>query len=411
MIVIDKPAGVPVHPAGRYFHNSVIEIMRAERGHTWNPLPCNRLDRLTSGVMFIAKHAKAACQFSEELKSHTVQKEYLARVKGKFPDGIVLCDQPILKVSPQLGLNRPRANGKEARSKFRRLAYYPPRSQRPSVGKHAEDDPATPPADLANDIALSLPGQPEGSRTPPATEADAEGYSIVHCLPLTGRTHQLRVHLQFLGHPITNDPIYSNMRVFGPSLGRADASDTNDQEIIARLSMMGKTEVADTPEYKTTFQTPPPEHITQGGDPAVISDLLAREHDEMVKSYLERKGERLNGRTCETCGTELYSDPGVHELGIFLHAVSYRDMNGKWHYRSKMPRWAMPPPGMEGPTSVPEWTEEGEDVVVGTGRLGEAALVEGLGAVSIEEVKMREEMRQSQARDDLAATEEMAAAV
>ena len=47
MIVIDKPAGVPVHPAGRYNFNSVVEIMRAERHFAFNPLPCNRLDRLT----------------------------------------------------------------------------------------------------------------------------------------------------------------------------------------------------------------------------------------------------------------------------------------------------------------------------------------------------------------------------
>ncbi|KAI5302498.1 hypothetical protein KEM56_000649, partial [Ascosphaera pollenicola] len=106
MIVIDKPAGVPVHPAGRYNHNSIIEIMRAERGNGWNPLPCNRLDRLTSGVMFIGKKPKAAEAISEQLRARTVQKEYIARVKGKFPDGIVLCDQPMLKISPVLGLNR-----------------------------------------------------------------------------------------------------------------------------------------------------------------------------------------------------------------------------------------------------------------------------------------------------------------
>ncbi len=69
MIVINKPAGVPVHPAGRYNFNSLIEIMRAERGHAWNPLPCNRLDRLTSGVMFIGKHAKAAERISVRKRS------------------------------------------------------------------------------------------------------------------------------------------------------------------------------------------------------------------------------------------------------------------------------------------------------------------------------------------------------
>lgn len=55
MIVLNKPSGIPVHPAGRYNYNSIIEIMKAERGPEWIAHTCNRLDRLTSGIMFIAK--------------------------------------------------------------------------------------------------------------------------------------------------------------------------------------------------------------------------------------------------------------------------------------------------------------------------------------------------------------------
>src|SRR3954471_11196921 len=76
MIVINKPSGVPVHPAGRYNYNSVVEIMRVERGYSWNPLPCNRLDRLTSGIMFIGKHPKAAEDMSIQIKDRSVRKEY-----------------------------------------------------------------------------------------------------------------------------------------------------------------------------------------------------------------------------------------------------------------------------------------------------------------------------------------------
>ncbi|TPX20937.1 hypothetical protein DIZ76_016834 [Coccidioides immitis] len=389
MIVIDKPAGVPVHPAGRYNYNSIIEIMRAERGHGFNPLPCNRLDRLTSGVMFIGKDPKAAERISHGLRARTMQKEYIARVKGKFPDGIILCDQPMLKISHQLGLNRVRASGKEAKSKFRRLAYYPATAVKKASS--SEDDPATPPATLADDVPLDFGNNGKATISPP----EDEGYSIVHCLPLTGRTHQLRVHLQFLGHPITNDPIYSNRRVFGRNLGKADNTGEHDQEIMARLSRMGKTETADTVgdfgfKYET-FQNPPPEHMTKGGDPNVINDLLAREHDQMVNDYLRRKGEKMSGKKCETCGTDLYTDPGVHELGIFLHAVSYADLAGDWKYRSKMPNWAMPPEGVDGPTSVPEWTEEGEDIIIGGGRAdGDAALVEGIGTLSISEMMSRD---------------------
>ena len=281
MIVINKPAGVPVHPAGRYNYNSVVEIMRAERGHGFSPLPCNRLDRLTSGIMFIAKHKKAAEKLTEQIMGRTIRKEYIARVKGEFPEGEIVCEQPILQISPKLGLNRVRANGKEARTVFRRIAYYP-----------------------ASDGA-----------------ANREGYSIVRCLPLTGRTHQLRVHLQFLGHPITNDPIYSNSRVFGPSLGAASSTAEDDDSIIERLSRMGKDEVAEAVAY----------------------------HDEMVSEYERKKAEKMTGEVCEVCGTELYSDPGEHELGIFLHARLYACVEGRWSYETGLPAWALPPVGYEGP--------------------------------------------------------------
>ncbi|TKA80094.1 hypothetical protein B0A55_02460 [Friedmanniomyces simplex] len=301
MIVINKPAGVPVHPAGRYNYNSVVEIMRAERSHQWNPLPCNRLDRLTSGVMFIGKHKKAAEKLTDQLVGRTVRKEYVARVRGEFPEGDVICEQPILQISPKLGLNRVRANGKQAKTVFKRLAYYPP----------------TPP----NTTNGTTPAEPK------------QGYSIVRCLPLTGRTHQLRVHLQFLGHPITNDPIYANRRVFGPALGLHASSASDDEDIMTRLSRMGKEEHASAVAYE----------------------------DEMVEEYNRKKAEKLTGERCGVCQTPLYSDPGAHELGIYLHARKYADAGGKWSYETALPEWALPPLGQDGPV---EGTRESDPLAV-----------------------------------------------
>jgi len=394
MLVIDKPAGVPVHSAGRYHFNSVVEILRAERGHQFKPLPCNRLDRLTSGVMFIGKHPKAADEFRRKLKERTVQKEYVARVKGRFPDGVILCDQPIMSVSPKLGLNRVRATGKDAKTKFRRLAYYPPQSQRPS-----SQQPTVQEGD--NGVRAATP--------PPPLANEEEGYSIVHCLPLTGRTHQIRVHLQFLGHPISNDPIYSNRRVFGPDLGKNESSADRDREIIERLSEMGKTEVPDTAGYRTHLTTPP--NVPPGTDPSLVEEIMAREHDAAMADYCKRRGERLSGERCEVCDTELYTDPGPDELGIFLHALAYSDHAGHWKYRSKMPAWALPPEGMDGPTEVPDWVEPapGEEIVVGNGVIPEGlagdeggderskdeipALVRGVGLVDVSGVARERDAR------------------
>ncbi|APA11633.1 hypothetical protein sscle_08g064030 [Sclerotinia sclerotiorum 1980 UF-70] len=303
IIVINKPSGVPVHPAGRYNYNSVVEIMRAERGHGWNPLPCNRLDRLTSGIMFIGKHAKAAEALSLQISGRTVRKEYIARVKGKFPDGEVVCDMPILQISPKLGLNRVRASGKAARTVFKRLAYYPPENL-----EQVEDS--------------SEPMEPDKSKP----SMNKEGYSIVRCLPVTGRTHQLRVHLQFLGHPIGNDPIYCNQRVWGTRLGEndSDATQDTDEDIITRLSRMGKSEVADAVAY----------------------------HDEMVDEYNKKKAEKMSGELCDICQTPLYTDPGEQELSLWLHSLRYEDAGGSWSYVSPLPTWALPPVGMDGPTEV-----------------------------------------------------------
>lgn len=308
MIVIDKPSGVPVHPAGRYQFNSVTEIMISDRGRDFIPYPCNRLDRLTSGIMFIAKSGKRAEALGAEIRQRSVRKEYIARVVGQFPDGEVVCDQPILQISPKLGLNRVRANGKTARTVFKRLAYYPPN----------EDNPGD-----ASGPGEALDGSPEQTTEP---RAKNKGYTIVRCLPVTGRTHQIRVHLQYLGYPIQNDPIYANQRVWGLTLGQQDPDGTQntDEDVISRLSRMGKQDVADAVVY----------------------------YDEMVDKYEKRRAEKMTGKVCAVCDTPLYSDPGSHELSLWLHSLRYEDAGGSWSYTSPLPMWALPPDGMEGPREV-----------------------------------------------------------
>ncbi|KAG9638505.1 DRAP deaminase, partial [Aureobasidium melanogenum] len=247
--------------------------------------------------------------------ARTVKKEYVARVMGEFPEGEIVCEQPIMQISPKLGLNRVRADGKDARTVFKRLAYYP----------GAGDE-----------------GTEKGVATPGMEWKQKEGYSIVRCRPLTGRTHQLRVHLQFLGHPISNDPIYANQRVWGLNLGKGESEADNDEDIMSRLARMGKDETADAVAY----------------------------HDEMMDRYKKSKGEKLTGEKCELCGTDLYSDPGPHELGIYLHARKYAAGDGRWSYETELPEWALPPAGYSGPT---ESTEESDPLAIDLSKLGLAA--------------------------------------
>ena len=174
-----------------------------------------------------------------------------------------------------------------ARTVFKKLAYYPPKEDGERDGIKPKD----------GDEANKRPWMKK------------EGYSIIRCLPITGRTHQLRVHLQFLGHPISNDPIYCNQRVWGQDLGEGDADGTqSDEDIITRLARMGKEEVADAVAY----------------------------HDEVVDEYNKKKMEKMSGEFCGVCDTPLYTDPGEQELGIYLHSLRYEDKDLKWSYRSQL---------------------------------------------------------------------------
>ncbi|KAJ1788119.1 DRAP deaminase, partial [Coemansia sp. RSA 2399] len=134
--------------------------------------PVNRLDRLTSGLMLIGLNANVARNMEVDFRLHRIQKEYICKVKGDFPPEHIVCDQPIRVVAHKLSLNCvDPADGKPSTTEFQRLS------------------------------------------------GDGET-SIVYCRPKTGRTHQIRVHLQFLGFPIANDPLYCNEDVWGQDLGK-----------------------------------------------------------------------------------------------------------------------------------------------------------------------------------------------
>lgn len=257
-IAIDKPLGIPVHPTGRYRYNTITKIFQHEFGKTVHP--CNRLDRLTSGLMFLGKNARGAEFFVKQIRERTVRKEYIARVKGNFPTGQTTVDQPLYTVSPKHALNVvDRENGKPAQTQFFRVLYDK----------------------LSNT-------------------------SVVKCRPLTGRTHQIRVHLQYIGHPIANDPIYSSEYVWGShKLGEGNEGAT--PEIIARLDQIGKSRACST------------------------------------WIHPQEDGEVLLDEKCEVCEIPLYSDPGPNDLDLWLHAFRYEAADKLWLYQVDYPDWAIGP--------------------------------------------------------------------
>ena len=134
LLVIDKPAGIPVHATGRYHQNSIVTILRLEYGFP-EPLPGNRLDRLTSGVMIMGLNKTMAQQIHAQFVRRTVFKEYYCRVTGNFPDGEITVDKPILVVSPKHTLNRLREGGKPSSTIFAKVFYDEKRNESVVIAK------------------------------------------------------------------------------------------------------------------------------------------------------------------------------------------------------------------------------------------------------------------------------------
>ncbi|GAB4414446.1 MAG: RluA family pseudouridine synthase [Anaerolineales bacterium] len=166
ILVVNKPAGMVVHPAFGHASGTLVNAVLAHCpdlagvGGELRPGIVHRLDKDTSGLIVVAKGDAALRDLQAQFKGREVQKAYLALVEGHVSPPTGLIDAPIGR-DPRARKKMavvPRG-GRQAQTEYRALEFY-------------------------------------------------DAHTLVEAHPLTGRTHQIRIHMAFIGHPIVGDPVY-----------------------------------------------------------------------------------------------------------------------------------------------------------------------------------------------------------
>jgi tRNA pseudouridine32 synthase/23S rRNA pseudouridine746 synthase len=208
MLVIDKPAGLPVHrgPKGGANLEASFDFLRY--GLPRPPVLAHRLDRDTSGCLVLGRHRKATASLGLLFKHGRISKTYWAVVEGGPADDSGTIDLPLGRLNAERGWwQKVDSEGQTAVTNWKVLgrSFFspPPCGEGSGVG--------------VNNGSLALdhpPPQPS-----PARGEGAERLTWLALEPVTGRTHQLRVHSAAMGWPIVGDNIYGSGPRFGePSL-------------------------------------------------------------------------------------------------------------------------------------------------------------------------------------------------
>jgi len=160
LVVLNKPAPLPMHPGGRFNRNTLQSLLN-QAYYPQKPHPAHRLDANTTGLVLITRTRHFASRLQPQFTRGEVEKRYLVRIQGQPSEAVFECAAPISDVPGEAGTRTVDfLNGLEARTHFQVLRRY------------------------------------------------ADGTSLLEARPFTGRTNQIRVHLWHLGMPVCGDPVY-----------------------------------------------------------------------------------------------------------------------------------------------------------------------------------------------------------
>lgn len=168
IMIINKPKGMVVHPANGNLEGTLVNALMARCkdslsgiGGEIRPGIVHRLDKDTSGVLLVAKNDKAHIELSNQIKNREVKKIYYALVRGNLKDDEATIDMPIARSKKDRKKMAVDKDGKNAITHFKVIERF-------------------------------------------------QNYTLVEVKIETGRTHQIRVHLSYIGYPIVGDEVYSN---------------------------------------------------------------------------------------------------------------------------------------------------------------------------------------------------------
>ncbi len=191
IIFVDKPAGVVVHPSHGHFYDSIGNFLAYYYEQQGQDVICRvigRLDKDTSGVLLFAKNQAAAARMTAQKQTGESGRTYLALVSGHMPEQSGVIDLPLERRPDDLMLQRVSEGGLAAHTAYQVMKEF-------------------------------------------------DGYSLLSVQITTGRTHQIRVHMASIGHPLLGDALYGNQKLSDSEINRAAL---HSSEVLCRQPFTGE---------------------------------------------------------------------------------------------------------------------------------------------------------------------------